>query len=53
MGWCQSTEKEQYITRSVLQRVTAIFACRIVVIALLRSNIKARHEIPEFLNSNL
>ena len=28
-------------------------ACRIVVLGLIRLNIKARHDIPEFLNANL
>ena len=39
-----------FATRGDLQQ---LFACRIVVLRLLRLNIKARHEISEFLNANL
>ena len=37
--------KKLYIDRCILQPGTAFFACRIVVLGLLRLNIKARHEI--------
>ena len=37
----------------LLQPATSFFACRIVVQGLLRRNIKARHKIPEFLNTHI
>ena len=37
----------------ISQPATNFFACRTVVIGLFKLNIKARHEIPEFLNANL
>ena len=36
-----------------MARLSKLFSCRIVVLGFLRFNIKARHNLPEFLNPNL
>ena len=52
MGSCQSGGKNGILLK-VFRNLQQLFACRIVVLRLLRLNIKARHEISEFLNANL
>ena len=53
MELCQSTGKTRILLVVFSNLLRFFFACRIVVLALLWWDIKARHEIPEFLNSNL
>ena len=50
---CVSLQKQKVYFSLFLATCNRFFACRIVVLGLLRLNIKARHEIPEFLNANL
>ena len=46
-------EKKMAYDLTCLATGNCFFECRIVVLRLLRLNIKARHEIPEFLNAYL
>ena len=45
--------KKRYMTRRISPPATDFFAYRTVVLGFFKLNIKARHEIPEFLNANL
>ena len=47
------SQKKQYMSRCISPHATNFFAYRTVVLGFFKLNIKARHEIREFLNANL
>ena len=51
MGSYQFTGKKRYMTCCISQPADDLFAYSIVVLGLFKLNIKARHEIPEFLDA--